>query len=289
MSENHLPAAAHIGYAHLQVADLERAFAFYADLLGLRVVSRNGSRVALSATGQAPNLIELTERPGARRKPRRTAGLYHVAIRLPSRAALARVVRHLVENHYPILGASDHLVSEALYLDDPDGNGLELYRDRPRNQWKMIDGSVAMSTDPLNVQALLDEGLADNVPWDGIDPATDIGHVHLHVPNLARAEEFYVNTLGFDVMQRSYPGALFVAAGGYHHHLGLNIWAGDNAPPPPDDAVGLLAFSVDIPGDGWNAVVERLHSKGIPTETRGNGSLLVRDTDTHAAVELVKV
>ena len=158
MSENHLPNAAHIGYAHFQVADLERALAFYRDLLGLRIVSQDASRAALSATGQAPILVELTARPAARRKPRRTTGLYHVAILYPTRALLADALRRVRAAGIELDGAADHGVSEAIYLRDPDGNGVELYWDKPKEQWPHdARGELAMYTRPLDFEPLLKE------------------------------------------------------------------------------------------------------------------------------------
>lgn len=276
-----LPAATHIAYAHLRVADRERALAFYRDTLGLRVISTGGSSTALSATGAQPALVVLETHPGARPKPPRTTGLYHVAIRLPDRPALARTLRRLVEREWPLQGAADHGVSEALYLGDPDGNGLELYTDRPRDEWPWQDGQVAMVSEPLDVRALL--SLARESP-EAIDPRTDIGHIHLQVSDLARAEAFYCALLGFEVTQRTYPGALFVAAGGYHHHLGLNIWAGHGAPSPPPDAVGLVAFGVRLPDAAvWQALVARLEGAGATRDAHGDDGgtrrALLRDPD----------
>jgi len=192
-------------------------------------------------------LLELQEDRAAVPRPQRSAGLFHVAILVPSRAALGRSLRRLAERRWPISGASDHLVSEALYLDDPDGLGLEIYRDRPREQWQVRDGEVAMATDPLDLQGVHGEPGAE-APWAGLDAGTSIGHVHLHVPHLDTAEAFYCGRIGFTSTLRRYPGALFVAAGGYHHHLGLNVWAGIGAPPPPANAVGLRSFSIEATG-----------------------------------------
>jgi catechol 2,3-dioxygenase len=265
MSHPRLPDAAQIGYAHLRVARLESSLAFYRDLLGFREVHRQGSTVALSADGAAPVRLMLTEVPGITPKPPRTAGLYHVAIRLPHRRALARLLARLAVHRWPLHGAADHLVSEAIYLPDPDENGLELYVDRPRATWTWQGDQVAMATDPLDIDDLLAQ--ADDAPWDGIDPGTDIGHIHLNVSDLAQSEAFYAEALGFAVTQRSYPGALFVAAGGYHHHLGLNIWAGRGAPPAPPTAAGLIAFSVRLPDMyGWQETLERLRTAGTTLE-----------------------
>jgi catechol 2,3-dioxygenase len=270
MTDYRLPDATQIGAVSLKVKDLDRALAFYRDLLGFRDIERQDGSARLSATGTPPAHVHLSANPDARPKPRRTTGLYHVAIRLPDRRALARVLLRLIAAQWPLQGAADHLVSEAVYLADPDGNGLELYRDRPRDQWRWYGDQIAMATDPLDADDLLAQ--ADDAPWDGIDPGTDIGHVHLQVSDLARAEAFYGDLLGFAVMQRSYPGALFVAAGGYHHHLGLNIWAGRGAPPPPPDAVGLEAFAVALPDAGSvEALVARLRDRGVAVEESALG------------------
>ena len=282
-----LPAGTDIAYAHLRVADLERALAFYRDLLGLRVVNADSSSAALSATGAPPSLIVLEAHPGARPRPPRTTGLYHVAIRLPDRSALARALRRLAEGDWPLHGAADHGVSEALYLSDPDGNGLELYTDRPREEWAWEDGQVAMVSEPLDLRALLSVASGQS---DAIDPRADIGHMHLQVSDLARAEAFYCGLLGFEVMQRTYPGALFVAAGGYHHHLGLNVWAGRGAPPPPPDAAGLVAFGVRLPDvAAWRTLLARLEGAGAMLADQRDDSArqaLVRDPDGNSVVLL---
>ena len=238
-----LPNDAHIGHVSLTVRDLDRSQQFYRDVLGFREIAGSGnSRTARLGAGERL-LVELHENKDAVAKPRRSSGLYHFAILVPSRAALGRSLRRLAEKRWPLSGASDHLVSEALYLDDPDGLGIEIYRDRPRAEWPVRDGQLMMATDPLDLQSIVDEPGAD-APWPGLDPDTVIGHVHLHVPHLDAAEAFYCGRIGFDPTVRGYPGALFVAAGGYHHHLGLNTWTGLGAPPPPANAVGLRSFSI---------------------------------------------
>jgi catechol 2,3-dioxygenase len=227
------------------VKSLERELHFYHELLGFNKVEHRESTVALSPTGQQPFQILLTESPEARPRPPRTTGLFHAAIRFPNRIELAKAVVRLSQHGYPIHGASDHLVSEAIYLADPEGNGIELYCDRPGFEWKWSNGEIAMATEPLDVEALLRE--ADGIGWAGIHPQTHIGHIHLNVASLESAEEFYSKQLGFDVTTRSYPGALFMAAGGYHHHIGANIWAGRNAARPPEDSLGLIAFGIATP------------------------------------------
>lgn len=290
MNGFHLPAGTHIGRVHLQVSGLERALTFYRDLLGFQEAGREDDTAALSATGGRPYHILLTERLGARPKPPRTAGLYHVAIRFPDRRALARAFQRLVDYRYPLQGFADHLVSEALYLADPDGNGLELYADRPRERWEQRDGQIDMATDPLDVEDLLAEAAGDAAPWTGVHPKTDIGHVHLHVSDLAQAEAFYSGLLGLDVTQRSYPGALFLSAGGYHHHLGVNTWAG--AGPPPLDAVGLLSFALQLPAqEAWRILYERVRESGVGAEDlrdyKHARGVLIRDPDGNGVELLV--
>jgi len=272
-----------VGPARLAVADRERALSFYEGVLGMRVSQRPDGSTALAAADGPPLLI-LHERPGARPKPRGTTGLYHAAILLPTRLELARTLRRLAEARYPIGGASDHLVSEALYLDDPDGNGLEIYADRPRSAWPRAGAGVRMTTDPFDVEGVLAELEGDPSPFAGLPAGTTLGHMHLHVADLGAAEAFYSGVLGFEVMQRFGPSALFVSAGGYHHHLGLNTWQGQGAPPPPPDAVGLRSWDVRLPdADALAAVISRVRAAGVPTEEMEEGVLL-RDPSQNALV-----
>jgi len=237
-----LPGDAHIGAVTLRVRNLVRSLHFYREVLGFRELARSGPSASLG-TAAGRTLVTLEERPGASSRPRRSAGLFHVAVLVPSRAALGASLRRLIEREWPLSGVADHLVSEALYLDDPDGLGLEIYRDRPRDTWQRHGDEVVMATDPLDIEGLVQEPGADQ-PWNGLQPRTAIGHVHLQVPHLDAAERFYCEGVGLTPTLRRYPGALFVSAGGYHHHLGLNTWAGVGVPPPPADAVGLRQFTI---------------------------------------------
>jgi catechol 2,3-dioxygenase len=240
-----LPAATRVGAVQLQVSDLERSLAYYQRVLGFHVIGRTEHDAILGAAGAGSALLRLHERPGAAQvPPHGRIGLYHFAILLPERAALGRFVAHLAELGERA-GASDHLVSEALYLRDPDGLGIEVYADRPRSDWRADKGELRMSTLPLDLAALIRE--AGGEPWTGMPAGTTMGHVHLHVGDLDRAAAFYHAALGLDTMVWSYTGALFLAAGGYHHHLGLNTWAGPAAVPAREEEVRLMAWQLVVP------------------------------------------
>ena len=267
-----------IGSIHLTIADLGRSVRFYEAHLGFTVHRRDDRTAWLGAGG--PDLLVLTQCKSAPRV-RGTTGLYHFAILVPSRADLARSLGRLVNTDVVLQGAADHGVSEALYLADLDGNGVEIYRDRPKTGWPYVGGHLRMGADPLDLDDLLAEksGAGDDA---GLAASTVIGHVHLHVRSLADAERFYVNLLGFDLMQRYGPSALFVSAGGYHHHIGLNTWAGVGAPPPPPGAIGLRHFVVKMPSaPALAATSERLRAAAIPAESVGEG-LLVHDPADNA-------
>lgn len=267
-----LPEGTHIGHVELKVSRLDRALAFYRDLLGFRVIAADPAGARLSASGAEPARIVLRASPLFRPRPPRTAGLFHVAILFPSRRDLALAVHRLLAHRYPLEGASDHLVSEALYLSDPDGNGLELYADRPREQWVWEGTQLAMATLPLDLRGLLALAQEGRGAAPALPTETCIGHVHLSVSDLGKAEAFYHGALGLAVMQRSYPGALFLAAGGYHHHLGANTWASRGAPPAPADAVGLAAFSFVVPDAAALAAAgERLRAAGYPVASAAGG------------------
>jgi catechol 2,3-dioxygenase len=193
-------------------------------------------------------LLRLRGEPEAPPRPPHTTGLFHFAILVPSQAELGRTLLRLAERGWRLTGASDHLVSEALYLNDPDGIGIEIYRDRPREEWPHQGGTVQMATLPLDLQAITTARDPESGLEPPLAPETVIGHVHLNVADLVDSEDFWCRDIGFDVMVRTYPGALFVSAGGYHHHLGLNTWNGPGAPPPPEGAIGLERFEVLVPG-----------------------------------------
>jgi catechol 2,3-dioxygenase len=264
-----LPDATHVGGVSLQVSDLDRSLAYYTDVLGFRVLERDAHRALLGAQGSDAPLVTLHERKGARHAARAgRLGLYHFAILLPDRASLGRFITHLAEIGARA-GAADHLVSEALYLHDPDGLGIEVYADRPRSTWKRNGDEVAMDTLPLDMQSLVRE--AQGEPWTGMPPGTTVGHVHLHVGDIERAHDFYSTALGFDPMVRSYPGALFLAAGGYHHHLGLNTWAGPGAQPSAPDDARLLEWEIVVPtADDVRATARNMEHGGHSGEFAGD-------------------
>ncbi|RIH87716.1 Catechol-2,3-dioxygenase [Meiothermus luteus] len=227
----------------LRVQNLERQLRFYQGLLGLELVRREGNRVELAPAGGGFGL-ELVHEPSAPLRPRPTLGLYHFALLLPSRRALGEVVQHLLDARYPTFeGASDHGVSEAVYLSDPEGNGIELYRDRPRAEWPRRENRLSMGNQPLDFFGLLSEVKAPGP----LDPTTRLGHIHLHVADLDEAEAFFTG-LGMEVTQRDFPGARFFAADGYHHHVGVNLWAQNRLAPA--NATGLLGYRIALLGRG---------------------------------------
>jgi catechol 2,3-dioxygenase len=239
-----LPDATHLGRVRLQVSDLERSLAYYGDVLGFHILDGSSDRATLGAQGDDRPLIELIKRAGASPVPRRgRLGLYHFAILLPDRAALGRFVEHLARLGVRA-GMSDHFVSEAVYVQDPDNLGIEVYADRPRSMWRHDGQQLAMATEPLDVRNLVQA--AGGEPWTGMPVGTTIGHVHLHVGDIDEAAAYYHAGLGLDKVVWSYPGALFLSAGGYHHHLGTNTWA-VGAPRAGEDDARLLDWELIVP------------------------------------------
>jgi catechol 2,3-dioxygenase len=248
-----------IGTVSLTVSDLDRSRQFYEQVIGLPAASE---------------LLELHGDPSAAPLDRRATGLFHFAILVPTRGDLAQSLTRIAEAHWPLDGASDHLVSEALYLSDPDGNGIEIYRDRPREEWPTRDGQLQMATIPLDLDDLMRE-VHDHA--NAVPPDTRIGHVHLQVSDLRDAERFYNGVLGFDVTVRGYPGALFVSAGSYHHHIGLNTWNSAGAAPPAPGSIGLRSFEVRLPNNqAFELELERIEAADVGVD-RVDGGALVRD------------
>jgi catechol 2,3-dioxygenase len=271
-----LPETTRLGAVHLQVADLERSLAYYESVLGLRALSRDDGTARLGPHGADNVLVELHERAGARPGGRRgRLGLYHFAILLPDRASLARFVRHLSDAGVSA-GAGDHLVSEAFYLEDPDGLGIEVYADRPRDTWRRRERELVMATDPVNVAELVTQ--TGGSEWSGMPAGTLMGHVHLHVGGLDLASAFYSDALGFDRTVWSYPGALFMSAGGYHHHLGTNTWAGAGASEPEEGDAQLLEWTLELPDEAAVAgAADSLDAAGFAAERISPRELVTRD------------
>ena len=281
-----IDAGAAIGGVHLRVSDLDRSLTFYNQVLGLDVLSSDAESAALGAGGRA--LVSLRALSGAIPRPRRATGLYHFAVLVPDRASLGHALARLVSARWPLQGASDHGVSEAIYLGDPDGLGIEIYRDRPQDEWPRDANGLAMVSDPLDLRALLDEAVRDGEVPATVPPETRMGHVHLQVRELDEAEAFYHGALGFDVMQRMAPGALFVSAGGYHHHVGLNTWGVAGAPPAPESAPGLDHVEVLLPdAAALEATRSTLARQGVSLQARDGGWLAVDPSSNAVLVRAV--
>jgi catechol 2,3-dioxygenase len=274
MTITKLPSDVQMGSVHLTVTNLERGIDFYLRAIGLRLIDRDDGQASLGTADR--ELLQLVEVPGAVKVPRRT-GLYHFALLLPSRQALGHALQNLVATQTRITGGADHLVSEAIYLDDPDGNGIEIYRDRPRDEWKIRSGLVEMDTLPLDFEGLLAEAGGNGRQAYTLPVQTIMGHVHLHVAHLAEAVDFYRSVIGFDRMAEFGNSASFLSAGGYHHHLGLNTWAGVGVPPSPAGSVGLRYFEIWLPdSESLDSLKKRLQASQTPYENSGE-RVAVRD------------
>jgi catechol 2,3-dioxygenase len=281
-----IPAHTTMGPVRLVAGDLDMMTAFYARALGLEVLERDARHARLGAGGAA--LVELLGHPDAPRRPPRTTGLFHLALLVPARADLAQVVHRVAGAGAGFSGASDHLVSEALYLDDPEGNGIEVYRDRPREEWRRGPaGELEMATLPIDLDGVLGS-LPPGTPDEGMPPGTAVGHVHLQVRDTDEAEGFYAGGLGFDVTVRGYPGALFVAAGGYHHHLGLNTWGTRGAPAPPPGARGLDRFRIDLPTPGDVGAAAARAERAGHAVSAGPDGVVVADPSGNRALLAVR-
>jgi catechol 2,3-dioxygenase len=258
-SGDRLPDGTHVGAVHLQIADLQRSVEYYTHALGLEVLERADGRALMGVASTGRVVAELTEKRGISPAPSAGRfGLFHFAILVPDRAALGRFAARVVGGNL-LTGMADHAVSEALYLTDPDGLGIEVYADRPRHTWRYRGDELYMTTEPLDLGDVIAAG--EGRYWERAPAGTVIGHVHLHVGNLAEAERFYHAALGLDKTVWSYPGALFLSAGGYHHHLGTNIWS--PGPSPTDDEAQLLGWELVIPtSDDAEAASHRVTAAG---------------------------
>lgn len=225
-----------VGHVKLKVEDLNRSLSFYQDIIGFDILEQTESTAKLTADGKT-SILSIVQPEGVLPKEPRTTGMYHFALLLPEREDLANIILHL-HKHSIQMGAADHLVSEAIYLSDPDGNEIEIYVDRDPSVWSWSNDEVAMTTDPLDIEGILQTRTNDN-GWDRLPQGTIMGHIHLHVAELNKTEEFYVKGLGFDVVNRFGKQALFLSAEKYHHHIGLNTWKGEGAPKPTENSVGM--------------------------------------------------
>ena len=251
----------------IKVRDLERSLQFYQNVIGLRVLEKNMDKVMLTANGQSV-LLSIEQPKNVVPKKGRTTGLYHFALLLPKRSDLANVVRHFIDSEVPF-GSANHLVSEALYLSDPDGNGIEIYADRDPSQWHWNNQMVDMTTDPLNIQNLLAENTQEK--WKGLPTGTVMGHLHLQVSELEKTGRFYTEGLGFEVVNRYGNQALFISDNHYHHHIALNTWAGTGIPAPLPNSTGLQSFVVMLPDEkARKKVVSRLRNIGAEVTEEGD-------------------
>lgn len=263
-----MPAETSLAGLTLRVRERQAMLAFYRDLLGLAASPPDGT-VTLTP-GEGAFTLGLEVNPQAPPRLARSLGLYHFALLLPTRPALAAILRRLLEAQWPVDGASDHIVSEAVYLRDPEGNGIELARDRPREEWTYTNGQLVMVSDMLDVDGLL----ATTPAATGLHPGTRLGHMHLSVSDLSKGEAFYAGGLGLTVTQRTYPGALFLAAGDYHHHLGMNIWGARR--PAPAGTTGLVGYAWRVPAGTLTALEPHLQAQEIPAR-RTSGALTLTD------------
>lgn len=262
-----------VGQVNLKIQNLERSIAFYKEVIGLKVLEQTSRSATFSTDGKTA-LLSIEQPDHVVPKQGRTTGLYHFALLLPNRTDLADIVQHFVEIGLQF-GSSDHLVSEALYLSDPDGNGIEIYVDRDPSVWNWNNREVEMTVDPLNFPDLLSVGKQQS--WKGLPMETTMGHIHLHVSEWRKTEEFYMKGLGFEVVNRFGTQALFISDGKYHHHIGLNTWNGLGAPTPPPNSVGLESFTLMLSSEEKkNKIIAQLKEVGASV-TEENGSIITTD------------
>ncbi|MBS4179587.1 VOC family protein [Lederbergia citrea] len=262
-----------VGQVNLKVQNLERSIAFYQEIIGFKVLEQTERKANLTADGKTV-LLSIEQPNNVLSKQERTTGLYHFALLIPKRSDLAKIVQHFMETGVRF-GSSDHLVSEALYLTDPDGNGIEIYIDREPSEWVWSNGEVEMAVDPLNFTDLLSGGKQQS--WRGLPADTVMGHIHLHVSELKKTEEFYTKGLGFEVVNRFGTQALFISDGKYHHHIGLNTWNGIGAPTPSPNSVGLESFTLILPNEEKkNKIIAQLNKIGASVFEE-KGSIVATD------------
>jgi catechol 2,3-dioxygenase len=266
-----------VGRLALTVGDLERSLEFYRELIGLHVIEKQHGSAVLGVPGDP--FLTLIEQPGADPWPRggrSHPGLYHFAILVPERVDLGRWLAHWLRQNMPLPGQGDHFVSEALYLEDPDGHGIEIYWDRPRSEWEWSNGQVRMGVDPVDIRGLLELAESSSESWAGMPEGTTLGHIHLQVTDIEKTAAFYDSILGLDIVAQM-PSALFISAGGYHHHIGANVWHSRNADPAPENTVNLQHFTLHFPNEAARTeAVERLGEAGVTVRQSGS-EVVVQD------------
>ncbi|WP_260471904.1 VOC family protein [Bacillus sp. HMF5848] len=269
----HKKPAMFVNHISLNVSNLNNSVNYYTHIIGLKLLNTDHTNATLSADGSLP-IVTLRQQDNIRPKQPNTTGLYHFALLVPSREDLANVVQHLRQLNIPF-GSSDHLVSEAIYISDPDGNGIEIYADRSESTWRWHNGEVEMAVDPLDIKDLLNA--TKHQDWYGIAEKTIIGHIHLHVSDLKIAEQFYCSILEFEVVNRYGNQALFISSENYHHHIGLNTWNGEGAPQPKENSVGLHSFILFVPEETkQKSMIKKLKENGISFEDI-NEQLIIKD------------
>lgn len=260
----HEKPTTYVSHVTLKVSDLTRALKFYQTVIGFKVLTESASTIELTADGKTP-LVTLIQPDGVTPKNEQTTGMYHFALLLPTKKDLADVIVHLSRHHIE-LGAADHLVSEAIYFSDPDGNEIEMYVDRDPDEWTWNSGQVKMATDPLDVEALMDHRV-EMSEWQGLPKETIMGHIHLYVGDLNQTKTFYVDGLGLDIATTFGTRALFLSSGHYHHHVGVNTWKGEGLPAEPETSAGMFAFTMVYKDQlTLAAVIERLKNQGATIE-----------------------
>ncbi|AKG74406.1 VOC family protein [Salinicoccus halodurans] len=270
----HTPPAAHVEHVKINVSDLNRAIEFYTESLGFSVLDKNDQSASLTTDGET-SILSLYQPENAAPKGR-TSGLYHFAILLPERSDLAAITLQLANKNIRF-GSADHRVSEALYLNDPDGNGIEIYIDRPAEEWNWHNGQVEMTTEPLDFENLL-KSFDPVRPWNGMPKDTVMGHLHLHVGDLSAALKFYTEGLGLDIVCDFAGQAMFMSTENYHHHIAVNIWNGPDAPAPDKNGVGLNYYVLRYPDEtSRDAAITRLEKIGFDV-THENGKAFSADS-----------
>ncbi|GAE27625.1 glyoxalase family protein [Halalkalibacter wakoensis JCM 9140] len=266
MSNFHNKPSTFVSQVNVKVEDLQRSLKFYQEIIGFHVLRETGTSAVLTADGKTP-LVNLEQPEHVKKKEPRKTGLYHFALLLPTRKDLGMFINHIVQKRYPIQGGSDHTVSEALYLADPDDNGIEVYVDRPASTWAWEDQFVSMGNKRLDIDGLIAE--ANNETWTGLPVGTIMGHIHLHVNDLEKAERFYCDGLGFELVMSFHKQAIFLSTGSYHHHIGANVWNGTNATIPSSNSVGLSHYTIVYPSaDTRSEAIDRVRKLGYDVMVR---------------------